>query len=647
MRNWKFNHIDFSTYPFYEGDDLGVVYNQDQIQIKIWAPTAKQVEFRLYEKSIGGKPLRIENLVSSVNGSWKLKLHGNFEGLYYTFKVNDGDWLNETPGVDARAVGVNGKRGLIFDLPKTNPIGWENDQPVRLENSVDAVLYELHVRDFSKASNSAMKNKGRFLAFTEEGTLSRENLSTGIDHLKELGITHVHLLPVADFFTVDEANPNEKYNWGYDPLNYNTPEGSYASNPDNISRITEFKQLVMSLHQSGIGVVMDVVYNHTGHTRRAYFNQTVPGYYYRQNRNGSFANASGCGNEIASERTMVRKYIIDSLKYWVEEFHIDGFRFDLMGIHDIETMNQVRENLDTIRPGILLYGEGWTADKSPMDEQFRATKGNTQKLKGIASFNDDMRDAIKGNNFDGKSKGFVSGQTLREEAVKFGIVAACHHPQIVYGYVESSYEAWAKEPWQCVNYASCHDNFTLFDKLKLSCPDADEETLKKMQKLAGAIVLTSQGIPFLHAGSEFCRSKNGEHNSYKSPDKINQIDWSLKFKNQDVFNYFKKLIELRKKVPAFKMRSSDEIRKHLHFSSNYQPGVIAYSIHDYPNDLNWKAIQLVFNASHKPVTFGLAAHMNWKLIAKDDTINISGNGYHFGSDISVPPISMMILVKEV
>ena len=646
MRNWKFGHIDFSTYPFYNGNDLGVSYNKNQIQIKIWAPTAKQVEFRLYKKSTGGKPIRIEDLEFSKNGCWELKLTGYFKGLYYTFRVNDGDWLNETPGIEARAVGANGKRGLIFDPSEADPEGWENDQPVRLENPVDAVLYELHVRDFSKASNSGMKKKGKFLAFTETGTLNPQGLSTGIDHLKELGITHVHLLPVADFYSVDETKPNEKYNWGYDPLNYNTPEGSYATNPDNTSRIREFKQLVMSLHQAGIGIVMDVVYNHTGYTKRAWFNQTVPGYYYRQNRNGSFANASGCGNEIASERAMVRKFIIDSLTYWTKEYHIDGFRFDLMGIHDIETMNQIRYELDKVRSGILLYGEGWTADRSPMDEQFRATKRNTPRLNRIASFNDDIRDAIKGNNFDGKKRGFVSGEILREEAVKFGIVAACHHPQIVYDYVESSPAAWASEPWQCVNYVSCHDNFTLYDKLKISCPDADTELLKKMQKLAGAIVLTSQGVPFLHAGSEFCRSKKGEHNSYNLPDIINQIDWSLKIESQDVFDYYRKLIELRKQVPAFRMRSADQIRKYLHFSSNYQPGVLAYAIHGYPNTYSWKTIQLIFNANKKPVSFELPTHANWRLIVEGDLINIAGKGYHLGSEVSVQPVSMMVLVNE-
>ena len=645
MRNWKFNHIDFSTYPFYSEDDLGFRYSSDCLTVKVWAPTARLIEFKLYEKSLGGKAFRIESMQAFKNGVWQLQLKGDFKGFYYTIRVNDGEWLNETPGIDARAVGVNGKRGLIFNPEETNPEAWAQDQPIQLSNPVDAVLYELHVRDFSKSSESGMHHKGQFLAFTERNTKTPEGLTSGIDHLKELGITHVHLLPVFDFFSVDETHPDEKYNWGYDPLNYNSPEGSYATNPDNISRIKEFKALVQTLHAAGIGVVMDVVYNHTGFTRRSRFNQTVPGYYYRQNRNGNFANASGCGNEIASERAMVRKYMVDSLKYWATEYHLDGFRFDLMGVHDIQTMNEIRRELDKLRSGILLYGEGWAADRSPMDEQYRAVKRNITKLDQIACFNDDMRDAIKGNNFDARNRGFVNGRTLNEEAVKFGVVAACYHPQIVYSYVESSHDAWANEPWQCVNYVSCHDNFTLFDKLKQSCPDASEELLKKMQKLAGAIIFTSQGIPFLHAGSEFCRSKKGEHNSYKSPDAVNQIDWGLKHRFNDVFEYYKKLIQLRKEVPAFRMQSSADIRQHVRFSKNYQPGVLAYSIYDFHNGHNWKTIQLIFNAKQEPVKFELE-NKDWKIIVREDNIQLDGVGFVDQKEVAIPPVSMMILVKE-
>jgi pullulanase len=644
MRDWTFNHIDFSIYPYYRGDDLGVLYSPGEILVKLWAPAAKEVEFRLYEKSSGGSPFRIEKMAATPNGVWQIRLDGDFKDRYFTFRVNDGEWLNETPGVDTKAVGSNGKRGLIYNPQETNPEGWEHDKPLEPKNAVDAVLYELHVRDFSIAPSSGMKQKGKYLAFTETGTKTPRQLASGIDHLKELGITHVHLLPVYDFFTVDENYPYLKYNWGYDPLNYNAPEGSYATNPDNISRIKELKQLVQALHAAGIGVVMDVVYNHTGYTRRSWFNQTVPGYYYRQNRNGKFANASGCGNEIASERAMVRRYIINSLKYWASEFHLDGFRFDLMGIMDIQTMNEIRWHLDELRPGILLYGEGWAADYSPMDERYRAVKHHVVNLNGIACFNDDMRDAIKGNNFDEKSRGFVNGRTLNEEAVKFGVVAACYHPSIVYGYVESSKHAWAKEPWQCVNYVSCHDNFTLYDKLRMSCPDASVDELKKMQKLAGALILTSQGIPFLHAGSEFCRSKKGNHNSYKSPDSINQIDWNLKDEHVDVFHYYKKLIELRKKIGVFRMQSADEIRKYLNFSQNYQPGVLAYSFLNCPNEFNWKTIQLIFNAKKEPAIMELDEH-DWHVIAREDEICYDGIDCLIDRKAIVPPISMMILVK--
>ncbi|MCW0482621.1 type I pullulanase [Gaoshiqia sediminis] len=643
MRNWKFNHIDFSTFPFYGGNDLGVFLTEKGASIKIWTPTAQAVQFLVYRQSHGGTPIRIDELVPSEQGCWKLELDGDLAGLYYTFRVNDGDWLNETPGVDARAVGGNGKRGLFFRPEETNPEGWESDKPVVLENPVDAILYELHIRDFSIAPGSGMTNKGKYSAFMEAETRSPEGLATGISHLKELGITHVHLLPVADFFSVDELHPNEKYNWGYDPLNYNTPEGSYATNPENTSRITEFKQLVLSLHDAGIGVVMDVVYNHTGYTRRSWFNQTVPGYYYRQNRSGGFSNASGCGNEIASERAMVRKFMVDSVCYWATEFHIDGFRFDLMGIHDTQTMNEIRAALDLLRPGILIYGEGWTADQSPLAEQYRAVKANVSQLDRVACFNDDFRDALKGNNFDGNGKGFVNGKTLHEEAIKFGIAAACYHPQIVYSYVESSSYAWAQEPWQCVNYVSCHDNYTLFDKLKQSCPEVAPERIKRMHMLAVALVLTSQGIPFLHAGVEFCRTKYGNHNSYKSPDKINQLDWSRKKEYQDVFLYIKKLIELRKSFPGFRLRSASDIHRHLIFSPVYQVGVVSYGLDCVVNEYDWRSMQLIFNARETEVEVELPQNGHWTILALEDLIDLRGMQRLETNTVSVPPVSMMIL----
>jgi len=646
MRNWKFNHIDFSTYPFYGGDDLGVFYSEEQLSVKIWAPTAKSVEFRLYESSSAGNAIQVENLVCAGNGTWQLQLKGNYKGRFYTFETDDGEALNEVPDIYARALGANGKRGLVFAPEETNPEEWETDQPVCCENPVDSVIYELHVRDFSSDPDAAFQHKGKFIAFTEEGLTNDSGAKIGIDHLKELGITHVHLLPVNDFFSVDETNPAGQYNWGYDPQNYNAPEGSYATDPDSPSRIKELKLLVQALHRKGIGVIFDVVYNHTGYTRRSVFNQTVPGYFYRQTTQGGFANASGCGNEIASERAMVRKYIIDSLCYWVKEFHADGFRFDLMGVLDIETMNQVRAKLDQLRPGILLYGEGWTADKSPLDGKYRAVKNNVARLDRIAVFDDDFRDALKGNNFNGCSKGFVSGHTLHEEQLKFGMVAACFHPQITYYFVESSDKPWAMEPWQCINYASCHDNFTLFDKLSLSSPEAGDQEIRQMICLTGAILLTSQGIPFLHAGMEMARTKQGEPNSYKSPDSINKIDWNRKSKYDDLFVYFRKLIQIRKEHPAFRMHSSDQIRLHFRFSKHYRPGVIAYSLTDNANGDSWKTIRLIFNGNKSDVEFPMPHDKIWKIVACNQEINSSGIEVYSGNQINVPAISMLMLVAE-
>lgn len=646
MREWKFKNIDFLAYPTYEEEDLGVTYTKKMTSIRIWAPTAKKVELRIYEKSVGGEAIRIDQFQKADRGTWTIALHGDLKGYYYTIRVNDGDWLNETPGVDARAVGLNGQRGLFFDPKETNPEGWQDDHRVILENPVDAVIYELHVRDFSIAPSSGMINKGKYLAFTEEGTLSPKGLSTGIDHLKELGISHVHLLPVNDFSTVDESSPDKTYNWGYDPQNYNAPEGSYATNPKDISRIRELKMLIQALHKAGIGVILDVVYNHTSFTTRSYFNQTVPGYYYRQKADGSFSNASGCGNELASERPMVRKYILDSLYYWATEYHLDGFRFDLMGILDIQTMNRIRAYMDSISSSMLLYGEGWTADVSPYPEAQRAVKSNVAKLERIAVFNDDFRDGIKGNNFVPRTKGFISGKTVQEENIKFGITGACFHPQIVYGYVEHSKHPWATEPWQCINYASCHDNYTLYDKLVLSCPEATDEALRRMMMMAGALVLTSQGIPFLHAGAEMARTKLGDHNSYKSSDPINQIDWNRKSVHLEVCQYYQDLIALRKNHPAFRMRSSDQIREHLEFSDKYQPGVASYILTNHANNDPWKTIQIIFNGNNKSIVFALKENIRWRMVAHEAIIDEDSAIFPVGDTIEVAGISMLMLVED-
>lgn len=646
MRDWKFNNVDFSVYPYYPGDDLGLVYTKTETRIRIWAPFAEQVELRIYKQSYGGSAIRIDYFEKSEHGTWLIILKGDLNYHYYAIKVFDKGWLNENPGIDAKATGINGNRALIFDPEETNPEDWGSDNRVSLINPVDAIIYELHIRDFSIFNDSGIINKGKFIAFTEKGTHTTEGTSTGIDHLIELGITHVHLLPVNDFYTVDEQNPDKKYNWGYDPQNFNTPEGSYSTNPDDISRIKELKMLVKALHDAGIGVILDLVYNHTALTRRSNFNQTVPGYYYRQKSNGAFSNASGCGNEIASERAMVRKYIVDSIVYWANEFHIDGFRFDLMGIFDVETMNRIRTSLDLISPSILLYGEGWAADKSPMAEAYRAVKTNVTKLNRIAVFNDDFRDGIKGNNFNSRSRGFVSGLTIQEENIKFGIVAACYHHQIVYDYVERSKTPWANEPWQCINYASSHDNYTLYDKLRLSSPEASENEIARMAMLSGALVLTSQGIPFLHAGVEMLRTKGGDYNSYKSGDKVNKIDWSLKSANNHVFSYFQWLIKLRKEHPSFRMNSSDQIRKHLVFTSDYTPGVASYYLINNPNGDIWKNLLLVFNANRHEITFRIEENKEWIIVAHDTIIAFDNYKKYKGNEINVPPISFLLLAEE-
>ncbi len=645
MRNWKFNHIDFSTYPAYEGDDLGVFWSPEKTVIRIWAPSAQMVELRLYKDGTSGEAFLKTNLQKSNKGTWTTVLNGDYEGKFYTFRVNDGSWLHEVPDAYAHCVGKNGQSGMIYNPDKTNPEAWKEDAGPRLNSVTEAVIYELHVRDFSVAESSGMNNKGKFMAFTEEGTLSPDGLQTGIDHLKELGITHVHLLPVNDFVTVDEEKPDEKYNWGYDPQHFQALEGSYSSDPSNGTvRISEFKKLVKVLHENGIGVILDVVFNHTYFAKESVFNQLVPGYFYRQNSDGSFSNASGCGNEIASERFMVRKYILDTLKYWIEEYHIDGFRFDLMGILDLKTMQIIREEIDKIDSGIILYGEGWAADQSPMPEDMRAVKRNTPQLKGIGSFNDDFRDALKGNHGDKKSKGFVSGLVLREEVVKFGVTGAVYHPQMNYDYIESVHSAWAAEPGQCINYVSCHDNYTLWDKLNLSLPKAGSDELRKRVKLAAALVLTSQGVPLLHAGIEFCRSKNGNGNSYKSPDSVNQIDWNLKMENHDVFMYFKRLIELRKNHPAFRISSAEDIRKHLKFCAEYQIGVVSYCIDGHSQGDSWSTIMVFFNGNLEPVSMPLPEG-DFVLVAQGDRIEEEGFGEKVQDEILLEALTMTILVQ--
>ncbi|MDK2910331.1 MAG: pullulanase [Bacteroidales bacterium] len=639
--------LSYDQYPFYPGDDLEMVWTPEETHFRIWSPVAEAAEVRIYKSNEHIEPIMVLPMSPDVLGTWVATFKGNLLHHFYTFRTKHaGAWLLETPGIYAKAVGVNGTRAYIFDPSETYPEGWENDRGPQLLSPVDAVIYELHLRDISIHPSSGIVHKGKFLGLAEAGTKNLWNQSTGLDHLKELGITHVHILPMFDFHTIDESRlEDNEYNWGYDPQNYNAPEGSYATNPfDPVVRNREMRQMVMALHQAGIGVVMDVVYNHTFDAGSSNFNQLVPGYYYRHNPDGSYSNASGCGNETASERPMVRQYIIESVKYWAKEYHIDGFRFDLMAIHDIETMNQIRQALLEINPNILIYGEGWTAGDSPLPFESRALKNHVSQMPGIAVFSDDLRDAVKGPWYNDKETGFVGGIPGLEESIKFGIVAATRHPQINYQAVNYSKSPYASGPEQCINYVSCHDNHTLWDKTKLTIPNATQEELVAINKLASAIVLTSQGIPFLHNGVEMMRSKKGVENSYNSPDSINQIDWNWKFLYKSSVEFHRKLIEMRKQHPAFRMRTQQDIEKNLEFFNTGKNCVVAYTINGAAVGDSWKRILVVFNGNRHAEQIPIPAG-NWKVILNGDHFMEAPSSWTNIPALNIMPSSAMILAE--
>ncbi|MGB3006829.1 MAG: type I pullulanase [Chitinophagaceae bacterium] len=634
----------FSTYPVYNGDDLGLHYTPAYSVFRIWAPTATEAKLILFDNGIGGQELNRYLMNKGKAGTWEKILKEDIKGRFYAFSVKiDGIWKNEVPDPYAKAVGVNGSRAMVIDLKETNPEGWNKDKSPVFKNKTDAVIYELHVRDASISLNAGIKNKGKFLGLTETGTKNRDGLSTGLDHIKELGITHVHLLPSYDFNSINETKPDSKFNWGYDPLNYNVPEGSFSSNPyDGITRIKEFKSLVQTFHANGLRVIMDVVYNHTALTETSNFNQLVPDYYYRQTKDGKFSNATACGNETASERPMFRKFMLESMKYWVKEYHIDGFRVDLMGVHDIVTMNLISKELHKIKPDILIYGEGWTAGSSPLPDSLRALKDNAAKLDRIAVFSDDLRDGIKGSVFENNDKGFASGKPGMEESIKFGIVGSCNHPQIDYSKINYSKSPYSKQPFQTISYCECHDNHTLFDKLSISAKDATESERIEMHKLALSIVLTSQGISFLHAGTEFLRSKKCVENSYQSPDSINQIDWSLKTKNKEVFEFVRALIKIRKEHPAFRMSFGKQIGKNIQFVENADKGVISYIINGKKLKDSWKTIQVLFNGTGDKKNVVISK--GWlPSIINNKSVN---DNQELLSSISLAPYSCTILYKK-
>jgi len=616
----------FNHYPVYTGHDLGVKYSPLKTTFKVWAPKASEATLRLYDAGDGGQATSSVRMQKGDKGVWSVSVSHDIKNKYYTFQVmQDGKWLLEAPDIYAKAVGINGKRGMVVDLKSTNPANWRNDKKPPLKNFTDIIIYEMHMRDISIDPNSGITHKGKYLGLAETGTKSPGGEATGLDHIKELGVTHVHLLPCFDFNSVDETKPAAgQYNWGYDPLNYNVPEGSYSTNPyDGNARIKEFKKMVQTLHKNGLRVILDVVYNHTSDIDHANFSQFAPGYFYRHNADGSYSNATGCGNELASEMPMARKFMIESVVYWAKEYHLDGFRFDLMGVHDIKTMNMISDTLHKINPTIFIYGEGWTAGDSPMPETLRAVKKNVSKLREEAVFSDDLRDALKGGWGDIKEKGFVSGNAKMDESVKFGIVASTPNPQVNYGQVNYDKIPWAAEPFQTITYVSCHDDNTLFDRLKISNPTASEADLIKMDKLANAIVLTSQGVAFLHSGAELLRTKQGIANSFNKPDSINQIDWSRKTKYKAVFNYYKGLIALRKNHPAFRMPSTKMITQNLKFLDTGVPGLICYQISNNANGDSWKNILVVLNGNADLKTINVPAG-KWTLAADGNSIDENG-----------------------
>jgi pullulanase len=638
---------EFERLFTYKGDDLGATWTPDYTDFKLWAPTASSVFLNLYTTGTGSSLWDVFEMRRQEQGIWYVRVPGNLSGIYYTYSLLVNGSTREAADPYAWSSGANGRRSMVLDIKKTNPQGWEKISHIKLDSPTEAILYEIHLRDITIHPNSGVKNRGKYLGLTEKDTRSPENMPTALSHLVELGITHVHLMPVFDFYTVDETKPlDNQYNWGYDPLNFNVPEGSYSTDPyDGYVRVKEFKEMIKSFKENHIGVVMDVVYNHTYQTEDSDFNKIVPGYFYRIDRFGAYSNGSGCGNEIASERSMVRKFIIDSVKRWAKEYKIDGFRFDLIGLIDIETMNQVRIELDKISPSILLYGEGWTGGLSLLERRDAATKHNAQKLNKIAFFNDDTRDAIKGDNFHAGATGFITGNYSTKESVKFGVAGAVYHPQIDYSNVSYSGFPWAGYAWHCVNYVASHDNLTLYDKLLASRPDLTDSDHARLVKLASAIVLTSQGIPFITLGTEIMRSKKGEHNSYNLPDHINQIDWSLKARYSHVFDYHKGLILLRKKHPAFNMFMPEDIRRNLTFYPT-PDWVIAFSLNNHANNDPWETIFVVYNAGTHPDILKLPKAGRWNIVVNSEQAGTETLDSIQGKSVEVPAMSAMVLYLE-
>lgn len=636
----------YEDYPVVEGDWEEMVYTPQATGFSLWSPVAEEVNLKLYVNGIDGEPVRTLPMRVAEDGLWRTMVDGDLNGQFYTFDVKvDGIWLGDTPGVWAKAVGVNGNRAAVIDMDATDPDGWDRDVRPELKDFSDIILYEMHHRDFSIDSLSGIHHHGKFLALSEEGTKTVHGQKTGIDHLKELGVTHVHILPSFDYSSVDETRLDEpQYNWGYDPKNYNVPDGSYSTDPYTPeTRIREFKQMVMALHRAGIRVVMDVVYNHTATTEGGNFERTVPGYFYRQTPEGGFANASGCGNETASERPMVRKFMVESVKYWVNEYHVDGFRFDLMGIHDIETMQAIRQALDEIDPTIYIYGEGWAASSPQLPAYSLAMKNNIGQLSRVAAFSDEFRDSLRGPFGNDEQGAFLIGAEGHEAGIRFGIAGGVEHPQVNGEGGHKMPKFWALQPTQFISYVSCHDDMCLADRLKVTLPQAPDGVRKDLHKLALTAVLVSQGVPFIFAGDEVMRDKQGVANSFKSPDEVNAIRWELKKTNRDVFDYVSGLIAMRRNHPAFHLGDASKVIECLEFLSVGESNVVAFRLKGQPEGDTWRDITVILNARSQATSVDLPAG-EWQVVCRDGRIDpVRGLGMVQGGKVSVPARSAMIL----
>ena len=639
MKNWIFSFLMLLILPFTAGaQNLDFDFNEmdcgpEQTTFRLFASAkAKRVVVRIYKDGTGGKPMKTVKMKIAATGVggeadgaiWEAVVKGNLLGRFYTFDTGHG----ECPGVFAKAVGVNGQRAAIINMVNTFPDDWCCDQHPVIKDPTDLVVYELHHRDFSVARKDA-QHPGKFLALTEPWA---------IDHLKKLGVNAVHILPSFDYASVDETKPDTpQYNWGYDPLNYNVPEGSYSTDPyDPAKRITEFKQMVQALHLAGIAVILDVVYNHTFSIEGSNFQKTYPDYYYRVGSNGS-----GCGNETASEKPMMRKFMIESVKHWVNEYRVDGFRFDLMGCHDIETMNAIREALDKIDPSIVMYGEGWSAGKCGLPDEQLGMKANLQQMPRIAAFSDELRDGLRGPFSDDTKGAFLAGLSGEEESIKYGIVGAIEHPQVDMTKVNYSKRPFALQPSQMIAYVSCHDDMCLTDRLRASVPGISEEELIRLDLLAQTAVFTSQGVPFMLAGEELMRTKQGVHNSFESPDSINRIDWQNAERYPQVLKYYQDLIALRRHHPAFRLGDADLVRKHLEFLPSPK-GTVAFRLKNYAGRDDWRNIIVILNGSREAQTVALPKGM-YTVVCKDGEINENSTSKIFGRRTTVSPQSALIL----